>query len=104
MARFDGGWIKLHRSIALSDIGQNGHCLAILVTILIWASRFPSTVRWKGRAREIPAGSVLVGIRELATHLRFSKDTVYRQLSYSLPFVIGKNIKIRWDLCDKKKR
>jgi hypothetical protein len=82
MTRFDNGWVKVYRRISITDVGKNGHCLAVMTTLLMWASRFPSTVRWKGKPRNAPAGSVLLGIRELADQLQFSKDTVYRQLKY----------------------
>lgn len=42
----------------------------------------PLGFRQKGQARELPKGSLVIGIREIADHLKFSKDTVYRQLKY----------------------
>lgn len=64
------------------DIGQNGHVLAVFVTLLGWACRFETKINHGGKQKPLPAGSVVFGIRELAKHLRFSKDTVYRSLKY----------------------
>lgn len=82
MARFTGGWIKLHRRAIDEDIGQNGHILAVWVTLLCWASRFDSKIYHGGKHKILAPGSCVFGIRELADQLRFSKDTVYRALKY----------------------
>lgn len=82
MARFTEGWIRFERRVINEDIGQNGHILAVFVTLLAWACRFETKRNHGGEIKVIPPGSVIFGIRELADHLGFSKDTVYRALKY----------------------
>jgi hypothetical protein len=48
----------------------------------MWANWQPTKIKWNGKPRDLPKGSVVIGIREIADHLGFSKDTVYRQLQY----------------------
>ncbi len=78
--RFDQGWIKLHRSAVTEDIGRSGIHIAVWVTLLCWATRFESKIRWQGKQRTLPPGSVVTGIRDLASHLGFSKDSVSRAI------------------------
>lgn len=80
--RFTEGYIKFHRRTVAEDIGSSGSILAVWVTLLCWATRFESKIKWKGAQRSIPPGSVFTGIRELAARLNFSKDTVSRALKY----------------------
>lgn len=86
MSRFEHGHILVHRSMTSgeSDIGTNGHRLAILVTLISWANWKDGerTVQCNGKPRKLQRGQVLIGVRELADHLGFSKDTVFRQLKY----------------------
>ncbi len=84
MARFDNGWVKVYRKLTSpeSDIGSNGYRLAIFTTLLAWANREESTVQWNGKPRKILRGQVVIGVRNFADHLGFSKDTVFRQISY----------------------
>jgi DNA-binding transcriptional MocR family regulator len=81
VARFDGGYIKLYRACVNGDIGWSGVQLAVWVTLLAWATRFETSIRWQGRRRVIPPGTVVTAIRDLADHLCFSKDAVARALA-----------------------
>ena len=80
MARFESGWIKFHRRVINEDIGWHGVQLAVWITLLCWATRFETIISWQGKPRTIPPGSIVTAIRELATHLKFSKDAVARAL------------------------
>lgn len=84
MARHSNGWVKVHRKLTSpdSDIGTNGYRLAILVTLIAWANRDESTIQFNGKPRKITRGQVVIGLRDFAEHLGFSKDTVFRQLQY----------------------
>jgi hypothetical protein len=82
MARFESGYIKWHRKAFFGDIGTNIHCLGLWVALLSMATWRDSKVIWNGAQRDLPPGSVLIGIRELATNLGCSKDTVSRWLRY----------------------
>ena len=74
--------MKLHRSALEEDIGSNANRLAIWVTILMWASRFETTIAWKGLPRKVPAGTVMFGMAELASKLALSRKTVHKHLHY----------------------
>lgn len=80
MARFDSGYIKFYRRAVTEDIGWSGVQLAVWVTLLCWASRFESKIRWTGGQRTIPPGTIVTAIRDLASRLGFSKDAVARAL------------------------
>lgn len=81
MSRFESGWIKFHRRAVEGDIGSSGIQLAVWTTLLCWATRFESSVRWEGQQRVIPPGTVVTGNRELAGRLKFSKSSVYRAIA-----------------------
>jgi DNA-binding transcriptional MocR family regulator len=78
MTRFGNGYIKFYRSVVDEDIGWSGVQLAVWTTLLCWATRFETKIRWKGQQRLIPPGTVVTGVRELAKRLGFSKDSVAR--------------------------
>lgn len=84
MSRHSGGWFKVQRSLTSpeSDIGSNGYRLAILVTLFGWANLGESTIQWNGKPRKIGRGQVVIGLRKLGDHLKFTKDCVRRQLDY----------------------
>jgi hypothetical protein len=82
MARFDRGWVKLHRKVLESDISTNGHCLAIWTWLLMAASWKEGRIAFNGEQRNLPPGTVIFGVRELAEQLGFSKSTVGRWIQY----------------------
>ncbi|MCM2323507.1 MAG: hypothetical protein NDJ90_09625 [Oligoflexia bacterium] len=82
MARFEGGWFKLYRSAIESDIGDNAYCLALFIRLLSWATLKPTTIRFNGVPREIPRGSLVIGISELGEKIGCARGTVYRHLLY----------------------
>lgn len=82
MARFANGWIKLYRSAAEGDIGTNGSCLSLWVTLLTLATWQETAIIWKGSKKTLPPGSVILGARELALRLGCSKDTILKWLNY----------------------
>lgn len=82
MARFNNGWFRVDRRLINEDIGKNVHTLAVFITLLGWACRFETKIRYGGQQKILPIGSVALGIRELANHLGTNKDAVYRALKY----------------------
>lgn len=86
MARYSGGWIKLYRKLLEDeDISRNPILLSIFVTLLLWTTRFETnrhTTQKSTAFQALPPGSVIFGVRELATHLHLSKDTTLRWLRY----------------------
>jgi CTP-dependent riboflavin kinase len=82
MARFENGFIKLHRQAYFGDIGTNIHCFGLWCALLCMATWKESKVIWKGKQRVLPPGSVVFGFRELSEKLHCSKNTIRRWLSY----------------------
>lgn len=82
MARFTKGWIKLHREVAESDIGSDFMALGIFTALLLRATRYETTINWQGSPRRIPAGSVLIGFRELAESINVSVKILRKWLLY----------------------
>jgi hypothetical protein len=82
MARFNNGWVKLYRSVADADLADNPLLLGLWIKLLLWAHWKPSKIVWKGQQRELPAGSVVFGVREIARKWRVSPDSISRWLKY----------------------
>ena len=82
MARFSNGWIKVYRSLGEGDLVQNPYLLALWVRLLTWATWKPSKTLWNGEQRDLPAGSVIFGYRELADQWNCSRATVHKWSHY----------------------
>jgi hypothetical protein len=82
MGYFQNGYIKLYRKAVFGDIGKSGNCLLLWVHLLARANRFPSTARLDGKPVDLPAGSVLVGLRQLSVDAHVSYSSLRRHLKY----------------------
>lgn len=82
MARFNNGWVKLHRKLFEGEIPSNPYLLSLWVWLLGNAHWAPSTILWKGKRREIPAGTVVMGISEVALLFSVSRRTVHKWLHH----------------------
>jgi hypothetical protein len=82
VARFESGWIKVYRRAFLEDLGDNPYLFSIWVGLLSMATRWPTKIQWNGERREVPAGSVLFGLKELATRWSCSRTTILKWLRY----------------------
>lgn len=82
MARFSNGWIKVYRSLGEGDLVQNPFLLALWVRLLTWAHWKPSKIMWEGHQRDLPAGAVVFGFRELAQHWDCSTSTIHKWSHY----------------------
>jgi hypothetical protein len=76
MARFNNGWVKLHRSILTSAIGRDGTACWIFAVFIIWANRAESRVEGEILAR----GQLVTGIDEIAFNTGFNRMTVSRKI------------------------
>lgn len=74
--RFDGGWVKIHRSILTGDLQGDGYAMAIFIKLIIWANHAPT--RHKGKI--VPRGSLMTGLGELEESTGFSRPTICRRL------------------------
>lgn len=82
MARFSNGWIKVYRSLGEGDLVQNPFLLALWVRLLTWAHWKPSKIMWDGKQRDLPAGAVVFGFRELAQQWDCSTSTIHKWSHY----------------------
>jgi hypothetical protein len=82
MARFGNGWIKLWRSAIEGDLADNPYLWALWNWLLFAAHWKASSIIWKGQRRDIPAGTVVMGISELAEKWECSQSTIKKWLIY----------------------
>lgn len=82
MGRFEGGWIKAWRKVAGSDLVDNIYVWGLWHWLLYSAVWKPTKVLWNGKQREIPPGTVVFGLKELADRWDCSRATVSRWLKY----------------------
>lgn len=82
MARFNGGWIKLWRKTIDGDLPGNVYLWALWHWLLLAATWKPSKILWNGKQREIPAGTVVFGLKELALKWECSRSVLSKWLQY----------------------
>lgn len=82
MARFNKGWVKAWREMIDGDLPDNVWLWGIWHWLLYSAHWKPSKILWNGKQREIPAGTVVMGMTELATKWNCSINTIKRWLRY----------------------
>lgn len=82
MARFTGGWIKLWRRAVEGDLADNMFLWGLWNWLLYAAHWKPSSIIWKGKRRDIPAGTVVLGMAELAEKWECSRTTIKKWLDY----------------------
>jgi len=82
MARFNKGWVKAWRDMVDGDLPQNIWLWGIWNWLLYSATWKPTKIIWKGKQREIPAGSVVMGLVELSNKWGCSINTIKRWLKY----------------------
>jgi hypothetical protein len=82
MARFDVGWVRLDRKTLFGDIAQNPYCLALWIRLLGWATVVPTKVRHGDKQIEVPPGTVVTGLSELAEKSGMAKNTIRKHLEY----------------------
>lgn len=82
MARFQGGWVKIHRKAILGDIGSNYMRSGLFQTLVCIANLGRSTVSWKGRPATLGRGEIVTSYRELAELGEVDRKSVMRHLRY----------------------
>ena len=80
--RFDRGWIKVWRGAWEKDLSTNIHLWAIWHALLHLAHWRESSIVWEGEKRVLPAGSVILGVKEIASRFRCSQRTISKWLKY----------------------
>lgn len=82
MARFTGGWIKLWRKAVEGDLADNVFLWGLWNWLLYAATWKPTSILWQGKRRDIPPGTVVVGMAELAEKWDCSRNTIKKWLKY----------------------
>lgn len=82
MARFDGGWIKIWRKSADSDLIANQTLWALWHWLLVHAIWKPSKILWNGKQRELAPGTVVFSPKELAALWGCSRSVITKWLHY----------------------
>lgn len=82
MARFDGGWVKIHRRAILGDIGSNFMRGGLFMALIAMANLRPSIVAWRGRPRRLERGELVTSIDELADLGQIDRKSVLKHLNY----------------------
>jgi hypothetical protein len=81
VARHTGGWVKLHRKILQSWIGQDGVAMSTLMTLVMWANRLDGKSGLRGQLVTLRRGQLVTSSRELKRQLGFAKTTIERRLA-----------------------
>jgi len=82
LARFDGGWVKLHRKAALGDINSNFGRGGLFFALIAMANRQESTVSWNGKPRTLGVGEIITSITELSEMGDVDRRTIDKYLGY----------------------
>ena len=87
MARFNGGYVKLYRSIADTDPQQNiyyGKGIARLVfeTLFIWANRYEGKTILNHQKRAVGRGQVVTSTHELEKQLGLTRQNIRSAINW----------------------
>ena len=82
MSRFSGGWFKAYREAWGKDLGDNLILWALWTALLHMATWKESKILWNGAQREIPPGTVVFGISEIADRWRCSRSVIKKWLHH----------------------
>lgn len=82
MPRFESGWIRFDRKIVFGDIGESPNTLVIWAWCLCLANRFATSTRLRGDQVQVPPGSFVTGLADLAGMTKLAPTTVRRSLEY----------------------
>lgn len=96
MARFNRGWVKAWREAAEGDLPQNIWLWGIWNWLIYNATWKPSKILWNGKQREIPPGTVVMGLIELSSKWGCSKNTIKKWLQY-----LEKTERISLEMCTR---
>lgn len=82
MARFTGGWIKLHRELLEKDISENINLFGLWNYLLLIALYKESQIIWNGEQRILKPGSCLLSVSTLGEKWGLCKKTIFKWLRY----------------------
>ncbi len=82
MARYDRGWVKYHRKLSSSDIGQSPTRLLLFLHLVTWANYQESWVEWKGKPKRLSKGQLVTSLTELSAQIEVHKNTIKKHLEY----------------------
>ena len=79
--RHNGGWIKLHRSLAEHPAAHDGPMLAVFMWLLLRVNWKPSRIRFGGKFIVVNPGQIVTGSTEIALALNMSRQVVRTRLA-----------------------
>lgn len=82
MARFNKGFVKIHRSILEGDLGTHPQIAFLFINLILLANWKESKLYWQGDQITLPPGTVVCGASELAKKLQTSRSSIQRWLQY----------------------
>lgn len=80
MPRFDGGYVKLWRSVWTSPVGKDGGLFQLFCWLVCRANRYPTKALMNAAVIPVPRGSLVAGMSELAGVMNVAKSTIKRRL------------------------
>lgn len=82
MARYTGGWIKLHRKVLDKEwVADDAVMLGLWVKLLLWAHRKDSHSMLRGQLIPVKRGQVVTSADNLARKLKLDRKAVERRLA-----------------------
>lgn len=82
MPRLATGFITIHRELLESELGKEPTGLMVFLHLIAWANIRETTIKWHGKPRKCPRGSLVLSLRSFAEHLGINKDTAAEWLIY----------------------
>lgn len=82
MARFNHGWVKIHRRAMLGDINANFTRGGLFAALISMANIQESTIAWRGRPRRLDRGEIATSIKELSDLGETDRKTIEKHLNY----------------------
>lgn len=80
MARFTGGWVKLHRRVFNTWVGKDGYAFGVLGVLMSYANPEDGTELINGRLAPLKRGQVLTSAQQIAADLGWSRKIVAHRL------------------------
>lgn len=82
MARYQTGWLKLWRGAWEKDLGANLILWGLWHALLHLATWRETKILWEGKQRILPPGSVVFGIKEVASKWGCSRSVIKKWLHH----------------------
>lgn len=82
MARFDQGWVKLHRQHSEVDFGNDGYISWIYYKLMLWANLQETKIKNGKDQITVPRGGVVTSLIDLSEATGFNRKIVRRCIEW----------------------